>query len=361
MHAQSQGFQKRKILFLCMIATGMEKLTYLYAMNRYYFLPKVIGILIPLMAACVSDQTKEPYSDTPKKSLNPEMLIVWLGSGTQILVDGQWLYDVLRKSLKHLNLLNPISVNSNTSVQFVSYPEGYSVFSYDGRDELSIFDFDRENRVCVKIPNWVSGESEPLDDETINNVPAWLDDKNLYLHQFYKQSPNKFTCGVYSVNSTSWKKLDNKDCLESSFFYISGIMSVGNGMVATLSSAEGQQSLDFFQVNLKEESLEQKLIAKLDINAVVPTQILRKSDNSYNLVVPCVLEDKKAMECIPQSTQYWSVYEWFPTSDKLQERYKKLPYAVYAVPNSDKFVWIDKNKLCVGKPNNKNATCVGIK
>ena len=321
----------------------------------------LISTLVPLMAACANSQAKEPNLGSQEKSLNSEMSIAWLGNGARILVDGRWLYDAQGKSFKHINFLMPSSGNSISSVQYFSYPDGYSVFRYDGRDQLYIYDIQRENGVGVKIPNWVSGESEIQEDNTINNVPVWLDEKTLYVHQFYKQSPDNFACSVYSVNTASWKKLDSKDCLESSFFYISEITSLGNGLVATLSSAEGQQSLDLFQVYLKGERLVQKLVAKLDINAVVPTQIQRKSKNSYNLVVPCVLEAKKALECVPQSTQYWSVYEWFPMQDKLQERYKMLSHAVYAAPNSDEFAWVEKNKLCEGKPYNKNDNCVGIK
>ena len=259
----------------------------------------LISTLVPLMATCANSQAKEPNLGSQEKSLNSEMSIAWLGNGARILVDGQWLYDVQGKSFKHINFLMPSSGNSISSAQFFSRPNGYSVFRYDGRDQLYIYDIQRENSVGVKIPNWVSGGSEIQEDNTINNVPVWLDEKTLYVHQFYKQSPDKFACSVYSMNTASWKELDSKDCLGSSFFYISEITSLGNGLVATLSSAEGQQSLDLFQVYLKGERLVQKLVAKLDINAVVPTQIQRKSKNSYDLVVPCVLKGKNALECVP--------------------------------------------------------------
>ena len=76
------------------------------------------------------------------------------------------------------------------------------------------------------------------------------------------------------------------------------------------------------------------------------------------MVVPCVLAHNMAMECEPQKTQSWSVYEWSPQSDKLQPQYKMLPYAVFAAPISDNFAWVVNNKLCVGKPNEEGVACV---
>lgn len=327
-----------------------------YGLHRYNSQLKVISILVLFLTACVTGQAKEPKPDTEKKSINPESSIAWLGNGAQILLNGQWLFDVQEKSFRRLNLLESSSKNNNT--KFVSYPGGYSVFRYTGQGQLDVFDIKKVSGFSIKIPNWVDTDKETGEDNTIENVPVWLDDKNLYVHQFYHRSPNNFACGIYSINSTRWNKLDNNDCLESSFFYVSEINSLGSGLLAILSSAEGQQSLDFFQINYKGKKLDQKLVAKLDINAVVPTQIQRKSKNSYTVVVPCVLANNKAMECELQSTQSWSVYEWFPQSDKLQERYKMLPQAVYAALNSDDFAWIDKNKLCVGELGNKGAVCV---
>lgn len=329
-------------------------------MRMYFSQLKVISILVPLTAACVTGQANEPKTDSAKNSINAESSIAWLGNGAQILLNGNWLFDVQGKSFSRLNILKTSSKSNNTKIKLVSYPIGYSVFLYTGQDQLDIFDIRQETVISVKIPNWVDSNKETDKYNTMENVPAWLDEKNLYIHQFYNRSPNTFACGVYSINSARWNKLDNNECLESSFFYISEISSNGNELLAALLSAEGQQSLDFFQVNFNGKKLEQKLVAKLDINAVVPTQIQRKSKNSYTIVVPCVLAKNTAMECEPQSTQSWSVYEWFPDSDKLQLQYKKLPQAVYAAPNSDDFAWIAKHKLCVGKPGEKDAICVTL-
>ena len=323
-------------------------------MNKNYSKYIIISIIVSFMTACVNGQDKESKSNTAnsaKESLSPDMSMAWLGNGAQILINGQLLFDLQAKTFKHLNFIK------SSSQQLVAYPNGYSMFRFTGQDQLDIFDIKQASGISIKIPTWVTGNKESGEENTIVNIPAWLDEKKLYVYQFFKQAPNIMACGVYELDNSRWLNLNKDNCLETSFFSISKIYSFGNGLVATVSYAEGQQALDFFQLKLDGKKVQQKLVAMLNI-AFSPMQIQRTSDSNYSVVVPCVLTSTMPMECEPQKTQSWSVYDLYPQSKKLQARYKTLPQAVYAAPNSDTLAWIGNNKLCIGKPSQKDAECV---
>ncbi len=320
----------------------------------------VLFIVIISLSACDVKSTQPSNTKHTANNKNPgDVSLIWAGQNNKIIINGQWLYDVNLKKFEPLAM--PLQRNKIKSArhQTTFFPGRDILFQFDGVDQLSFGQSGKAATRQVKIPIWLTTEPG-TENDSIVNVPFWLNEQQIFVHQFNTLRPNLYACGIYVFHSAKWHNLDKTSCLESSFFNLIRVNTLRAGLVVAVSAAEGRHALDVMEVRETDTfKFTHKNLGELILASPLPEQIQQHNEN-ITLIFPCILENTEVKLCKQSREQYWLVYDWAPQAGSLQARFPALKFSVTAAPDGDLFAWVKGNELCVGNPENARTECAEL-
>jgi hypothetical protein len=332
--------------------------------------PRQLAVLIAaaLLAACgespppAAGRQPPPQIKVEEPAVQPAAVeaagdheLVWLPDGSQLMVDGYWVFDPERGAFASLQCTTASGAPCNLS---------QSSFVRDGREYVVV---DGDN-IAVgmpvgglgpweQIPRWLPQEQEPAE---IVNTAFWVAPGRVLVRQFFKDGHGEAQCRVrYTANRVygDWRRPDG-GCLGGELGNLAQVDPGPNGLFALHSSAQGQFSLSIVRYSL-DTGVSEVRTALAAIGGVSRVQVQFAPDGSRaELTSPCQLTVGNREMCQdPFKQPRWNLYSLPIPGETIELLRADLPPGTAVDPVRNRFAWVKEGAVCVGEPRDPEARC----